>query len=66
MTGHEKDTRNIIIVGSALGIALLLFLTSRYGPIGAAYAIAATMVSQKLAQLFLVKKRLGIWVIPKV
>ncbi len=66
MTGHEKDTRNTILVGSALGIALLLFLTSRYGPIGAAYAIATTMVSQKLAQLFFVKKRLGIWVIPKV
>ena len=64
MTGHERLMRNIALVCSGTGLALFFILPSAFGPIGAASALAAVLVTQNLAAMFFVWRRLGIWTLP--
>lgn len=60
MSGFEKDVRSSSIIVAALGLALALYLTSKYGVYGAAISTALTISAQNIAFAFLVKHRMQI------
>ncbi len=64
MTGHEALMRNISLLCNALGLLLLLIMTSQFGIVGAAFSFATVLVLQNLTALFFAWRRLGIWMLP--
>jgi O-antigen/teichoic acid export membrane protein len=59
MSGHEKDLRNITFISGFLSLVLNVTLIKSFGAVGAAIAIAASVATQNLLALRMVKKRLG-------
>jgi O-antigen/teichoic acid export membrane protein len=64
MTGHERDIRNTSVFGGALTVGLSLLLIPLYGFIGAAIATASSVAAMNVISVLLIKKRLGINVMP--
>jgi len=64
MTGHERDARNASIVSACLLTGFAILLVPSHGLIGAAIASAVSTASLHLLSAALVKKRLGICMIP--
>jgi O-antigen/teichoic acid export membrane protein len=60
MTGHERDATRTLFCAAAVNVALNLWLTPRWGAIGAAVATAATLTVWNLIMWYLVRKRTGI------
>ena len=60
MSGFERDVRNSSIVVAAFGLAVALYLTSKYGVYGAAISTALTIATQNIAFAWLVKHRLNL------
>lgn len=59
MSGHEKDNRNISIIGGVLSIVLAFILNPLFGAIGSAISTAVVVAGSNLLGVGLVKKRLG-------
>jgi O-antigen/teichoic acid export membrane protein len=66
MCGYEKILRNIVLSVSISTVLLLLFLVPIYGTLGAAIAISTGLIAQNIIALFIVKQKLGFWVLPKI
>lgn len=64
MTGHERLMRNIALICGGIGLGLFFVLIPLLGAMGAALALAAVLVMQKLVALFFVWRMLGIWTLP--
>lgn len=64
MTGHEREVRNASIVAGIMVAALSLLLIPPYGFIGAAIATSVSVALMNLISIALIKKRLGIFVMP--
>lgn len=60
MSGFERDVRNSSMVVAAFGLAMALYLTSKYGVYGAAISTALTIAIQNIAFAWLVKYRLDL------
>lgn len=59
MTGHERELRNITLVGGICSILLNVILIKMYGVLGASVAIATSVAIQNLMALKMVNKKLG-------
>ncbi len=59
MTGHERDYRNICLLGAALGVAAGVLAIPWFGAIGAAWVTAGTLVLINLLAAAVVNRRLG-------
>jgi O-antigen/teichoic acid export membrane protein len=59
MTGHERDYRNICIVGAALNAIIASVAIWQYGALGAALATAATLIVISLGAAVVSRRRLG-------
>jgi O-antigen/teichoic acid export membrane protein len=66
MTGHERDTTRIILVGAVLNVALNFMLTPVLGMIGAAVATASGLITWNLLMWHRAYKRTGIDTSPLV
>lgn len=66
MTGNERAVRNGAIIAAFILIIGSFFLIPGYGALGAAAATSAAVVAMNLFSVFMVRKRLGFWVIPWV
>ena len=64
MTGHERDIRNASIWAGLLAVTLSLVLIPLYGLIGAAISTAVSIAAMNLISIAMIKKRLGINVMP--
>lgn len=64
MTGNEVLMRNIALLSNLAGLGCLFVLTPWLGVMGAAIAVALTIMLQKLAELYFVKQRLGMTTLP--
>ena len=64
MTGHQKLMRNIALICNLLGLLAFCILIPCLGPLGAAMALAFTLVAQNFVSLFYVWRVLGIWTLP--
>jgi O-antigen/teichoic acid export membrane protein len=59
MTGHEKEYRSISLAGAAFCVVTVLWLTLKFGVIGAACAASATLIFISLAAAEVSRRRLG-------
>jgi len=66
LSGYEKLMRNNIVFVSLLVFLSYILFIPTYGIMGAAIISALGLVLQNIIALFLVKKKLGFWVIPKL
>lgn len=66
MCGFEKIMRNNIVIVSILTAILYVLLIPKYGIYGAALASAFGLATQNLIAFYLVKKKIGFWVFPKL
>ena len=66
MTGHERDTTRIILVGAVLNVALNFALTPLLGMVGAAIATASGLITWNLLMWHQAFKRTGIDTSPLV
>lgn len=64
MTGHEKNSRNIVVFGAAFGFILYFLLVPWMGIVGAALSYSSGLILTNVMSLFLVKRKLGIWMLP--
>ncbi len=64
MSGHEKLMRNNLIFSAILCLTLNVLLIPHYGILGAAISTAITVASQNLIATYLVRQKLGFFVIP--
>lgn len=64
MTGHERLMRNIALICNGVGLVGFFALPYFFGAMGAALAMAFVLVTQNLAAMFFVWRRLGIWTLP--
>ena len=64
MTGNEKLMRNTTVFSTLLNIVLNTVLILKFGIIGAALAHAITLATMKIIQVFLVYRKLSIFIIP--
>ncbi len=60
MTGHEKITSRITLISLGLNILLNFILIQQMGIIGAAIATAATVSSENIIKIIIVKRKTGI------
>jgi len=61
MTGHQKAMMKITLTSGILSVAAGIAGAYYFGAVGVASATAGAQVLQNLAQLTLVRRRLGIW-----
>ncbi len=66
LSGHEKLMRNNIVFVSILVLVLYILLIPSFGILSAAIISASGLVLQNLIALFLVRQKLGFWVIPSI
>ena len=64
MSGHEKLMRNNILIVAVFTALLYYLLIPKFGVVGAAIASALGLATQNLIAFYLVKLKLGFWVIP--
>ncbi|MEM1195503.1 MAG: oligosaccharide flippase family protein [Pseudomonadota bacterium] len=64
MTGHERDLRNASVLGGLLLLALSAALIPLFGFLGAAIATAVSIAAMSLANVALIRRRLGIRILP--
>lgn len=64
MCGHEKDIGYIAISSLVTNVILNYFLIQAWGAAGAAASTALTMLGANLAETILVKRRIGVSLIP--
>ncbi|MCK8066920.1 oligosaccharide flippase family protein [Cobetia sp. 1CM21F] len=64
MTGHEKLMRNIALICNIMGLFCMCILIPTFGSLGAAIALALTLILQNLVALYYVWIKLGICMIP--
>jgi O-antigen/teichoic acid export membrane protein len=60
MTGHERDTTRIVVIGAIVNVVLNFSLTPLWGMTGAAVATASGLVTWNLIMRRQVRKRIGI------
>lgn len=65
MSGYEKSLRNIVAFSAILNVILNVMLVPSFGMIGAAVAMAASMILMSALCVASVRKNLGIWSLPK-
>lgn len=65
MSGNEKSLRDIIAISAILNVILNVILVPSLGMIGAAIATTISLITMSLMCVASVKKRLGIWSVPK-
>jgi len=61
MSGHERDCRNVNIVGAGLIVIAGVVLTPSFGALGAALAVSLGIGAKNLIMAYRVKIRLGFW-----
>jgi O-antigen/teichoic acid export membrane protein len=61
MTGYQRSLMYLTMVIGAVSLTMGIVLGRTFGAIGVAVATATAQICQNLGQLFLAKKRLGIW-----
>lgn len=61
MTGNEKLTRDLNVMGALSIVVLCLLLIPPYGDVGAAIAVGAGYTFLNLLMALMVKRRLGFW-----
>jgi O-antigen/teichoic acid export membrane protein len=61
MTGHERDLRNLIVLGAAANVIAGAWAASSFGAIGSASVTAASMGVVSLLAATAVRRRLGFW-----
>lgn len=61
MTGNEKLTRDLNVMGALSIVVLCLLLIPPYGDVGAAIAVGAGYTFLNLVMALMVKRRLGFW-----
>lgn len=61
MTGNEKLTRDLNVMGALAIVVLCLLLIPPYGDVGAAIAVGAGYTFLNLLMALMVKRRLGFW-----
>lgn len=65
MSGHERSLRNLLVMSAVLNVLLNIILVPSYGMIGAATATAISLTVMSMMCISTVKRRLGIWSVPK-
>ena len=65
MSGHERSLRNILAISAVLNLTLNFIMVPLFGMIGAAVATAISLSLMNLMCIASVKKKLGIWPLPK-
>lgn len=65
MTGNEQLMCNISLICSMAGLLSFLLLIPYFGALGAALALALTLVLQNLVAFVFVWRKLGIWALPR-
>lgn len=60
MTGNERDTTRSVFIGAVVNVLLNIFLTPRWGAIGAAVSTATTLIVWNVIMWRLVKLRTGL------
>ena len=60
MTGHERDTTRIVLIGAIVNVVLNFSLTPLWGMTGAAVATASGLITWNLIMRRQVRKRIGI------
>ncbi|MDW7691029.1 flippase [Flammeovirgaceae bacterium SG7u.111] len=63
MTENQRIVRNVLVASTALNVALNYLLIPEFGVMGAAMSNAIAMISWNVLVLFLVKKKLGIFIL---
>ena len=61
MTGHQKTMMRITAISAVYAVMTELLLAPRFGMVGVAIGTATAQVLQNTMQLFLGKRRVGIW-----
>lgn len=61
MTGFQKEAAAIVVVVAGLNLALTVYLTPRYGIVGAASATCAAVVVRGVLIAWIARSRLGFW-----
>ena len=64
MSGHEKLMRNNAIATSLVYLALLVILTSAFGIMGSAWALAIGVISRNIIAMLLAYRALSIVILP--
>ena len=59
MTGHERDFRNICLVGSTLSVVGSFIAIGRFGEMGAAWVSCGTLILINVLAGLMVRRRLG-------
>lgn len=65
MTGHEASLRNILAISATTNVVLNVMMVPRFGALGAAIATAVSLTLMNILSVAIVKRRLGIWAVPK-
>lgn len=61
MTGLHKEASVIVILAASLNVAFTIYLTPRYGIVGAASATVAATLARSLMVAYLVHNKFGFW-----
>lgn len=61
MTGLHKEASVVVIIAAALNVCFTLYLTPRYGLVGAASATVAATLARSFMVAYLVHKKFGFW-----
>lgn len=64
MTGNEILMRNVALLSNVTGLGFFCVLIPLLGVMGAAIALALTIMMQKLVELYFVRQRLGMTTLP--
>jgi len=61
MMGYQKESFIVVVIVASLNVALTIFLTPRFGIIGAATATCVAVVVRGAVVAWIVHRRLGFW-----
>lgn len=61
MTGHERDMRNLFVLGAMANVTVGAWAASSFGAIGSAYVTAVSMSVVSLLAALLARRRFGFW-----
>lgn len=61
MTGHERETLKVVVVGAVLNVGLNAALIPRFGSAGAAAATAVAIVMSNCALVWILWTKTGLW-----
>lgn len=61
MTGHQTTMMVVTVTTGLLAVIGSLWAVQQYGAVGVAAAAASGVILQKIAMLFVVRKKIGIW-----